>query len=62
MVGPRKLLRFCFEITVLVVYHVPQWLLSGMRIWLHENRKGNWTLQRHFRVQLLRYMVGIGSK
>ena len=62
MAGLPKLLRFGFEITALVVYRIPQWLVSGTRILLYEDRKGNWTLRRHFRVQMLRYMVGIGSK
>jgi len=60
--GPRKLLYLGFEITALVVYHIPQWLVSGMRILLYEDRKGNWTLGRHFRAQMMRHTIIVGGK
>ena len=59
---PRKLLRLGFEITALVVYHTPRWLVSGMRISLYEDRKGNWTLGRHMHVQMKRHMPGVWGR
>jgi len=62
MANPLMLLRLCFEAAALVVYHIPQWLVSGMRILLYEDRKGNWTLVRHFRVKMMRHAMVVGGK
>ena len=55
---PLKLFRLAFEITTLVVYHIPLWLLSGIQILLYEDRKGEWTFGRHLRVQVKRHSRG----
>lgn len=60
--GPRELLLLGFEITALAVYHIPRWLVSGTHILLYEDRKGNWTLGRHLRVQMKRHMPGVWHK
>lgn len=54
-----KPFHLTFEITVLVVYHIPRWLVSGAQIWLYEERKGNWTFGRHLRVQMKRHIPGL---
>ena len=59
---PHKLLYLCFEITALVAYHIPLWLVSATQIWLYEKRKGNWTFGRHMRVQMKRHMPGVWEK
>lgn len=59
MANLLKLLRLTFEIAVLVAYRIPRWLVSGTQIWLYEDRKGNWTLVRHLRVQMKRYIPGL---
>ena len=58
----RKLLRLGFEIAALVAFHIPRWLVSGTRILLYEDRKGNWTLGRHLRVQMKQHMPGVWNK
>ena len=62
MASLRKLLRLSFEITNLVLSHIPRWLISGIWIVLYEDRKGNWTLGRHLRVQMKRHMPGVWNK
>ena len=59
---PRQLLYLGFEIAALVAYHIPRWLVSGTQILLYEDRKGNWTLGRHLRVQMKRHMPGVWNK
>lgn len=59
---PRKLFYLCFEITALVVYHIPLWLVSATNIWLYEDRKGNWTFGRHMQVQMKRHMPTVLQK
>ena len=53
-----RLFRLAFEITALVAYYVPRWFISGMQVWIFEDRKGNWTFSRHLRVQVMRYLFG----
>jgi len=53
---PRRLFYLVFEIAALLTYHIPQWLVSAAQIWLYEDRKGNWTISRHIRVQMKRHM------
>jgi hypothetical protein len=60
--NPLKLLRLAFEVVALVAYHLPRWLVSGMRIWLYEDRKGNWTFGRHLRVQMKRHMPSLRGR
>ena len=55
----RKLFYLCFEIIILVGYHIPLWLASATQIWLYEDRKGNWTFARHIRVQVKRHIGGV---
>ncbi|KAF9779601.1 Alpha/Beta hydrolase protein [Thelephora terrestris] len=55
-----KLLRLVFNITAMIAY-IPRWFVSGMRILLYEDRKGNWTLGRHMCGQVMRYS-GIRQK
>ena len=62
MANPLSLLRLGFATTALVVYHIPRWLVSGIRILLYEDRKGNWTLVRHFRAQMMGHMLAVGGK
>src|ERR1700742_3163946 len=57
-----KLLRLGFTIANLAVSHIPRWLASGVWIMLYEDRKGNWTLGRHLRVQMKRHMPGVWNK
>lgn len=59
MTNPLKFVHLVFELTALVVYHIPRWLVSGTQIWLYEDRKGNWTFGRHLRVQMKRHVPGL---
>ena len=59
---PRKLVRAVLEIAALVGYYIPRWLVSGLQIWLYEDRKGNWTLGRHIRIRMKRHMIDVGHK
>lgn len=59
MANPLKLFHLTFEITALVVYHIPRWLVSGTQIWLYEDRKGNWTFGRHLRVRMKNHVPGL---
>ena len=59
MVNPLKLFRLTFEMIAMAMYHAPRWFVSGIRIWLCEDRKGNWTLGRHLRIQMKRHIPGI---
>jgi len=58
----HKLLYLCFEITALLAYHIPRWLASATQIWLHEDRKGNWTIARHIRTQMKRHMPDVWQR
>ena len=60
--NPRKLVYLGFETAALVVYHIPRWFVSGMRILLSEDRKGNWTLSQHFRAQMMRHAIMVGAE
>ena len=60
--NPRKLLHLGLEAVALVVYHIPRWLVCGTQIWLYEDRKGNWTLGRHMRAQMMGHMMGVAQK
>lgn len=60
--SPFRLPLLAFEITALVVYHVPRWFVTGMQIWIFEDRKGNWTFSRHLRVQVMRHLFGFSRR
>jgi hypothetical protein len=44
------------------VYHIPRWLVSGIRIGLYEDKKGKWTFGRHLRVQAMRNIRGLRQR
>ena len=58
----RKLVYLSLEAVALVAYHIPRWLVSGIQIWLYEDRKGNWTLGRHMRAQMWGHMMVVAVK
>ncbi|KAF9648439.1 alpha/beta-hydrolase [Thelephora ganbajun] len=62
MADPRKLFHLGFEVMALVAYHIPRWLVSATKIWLYEDKKGNWTLVRHMRVQMKRHMPSVWQR